>query len=172
MELGLGVEQLAGRMGVDARQVRRIERGEANLTFDTLTGLATGLDRRPSDLLAAVERAFALADLEATTLSDETSDEPAAPSSQRGSPTRDGSGAPLHRFVGNAVARLRRMAQLTQRELAEMAGVSLSAVQSVESGRHAPTTMTLETLARALRCEVSDLVGPAHLEPRKAQARV
>jgi transcriptional regulator with XRE-family HTH domain len=54
MELGLGVEQLAGRMGVDARQVRRIERGEANLTFDTLTGLATGLDRRPSDLLAAV----------------------------------------------------------------------------------------------------------------------
>jgi len=164
IELGLGVEQLAGRMDVDARQVRRIERGEANVTFDTLSALGTGLSRLPSELLASVERALALAGLE----------RPAADGvplknantamlrAAHGARASDPKTVPLHHWVGAAVSRLRQMGRLTQRELADRAGVSLSAVQSVESGRHAPTTITLETLAHALHCDVADLVGSPH----------
>ena len=153
-------------MDVDARQVRRIERGEANVTFDTLSALGTGLSRLPSELLASVERALALAGLERPATdgvplkkaSANTAVVRAAHDGRASDPTP----VPLHHFVGAAVSRLRQMARLTQRDLAERAGVSLSAVQSVESGRHAPTTITLETLARALHCDVVDLVGAPH----------
>jgi transcriptional regulator with XRE-family HTH domain len=148
------VEQLAGRMGVDARQVRRIERGQANLTFETLVALATGLERVPSDMLAQVERAFMLEDGAGEAVKGRAKAVAAAPSIDgRGVPSDE----PVHRGVGLAVAAFRRHARLTQRELATVAGLSLSAIQSVESGRHAPTTLTLETLARALKCDVLDL---------------
>ncbi len=167
-ELDLGVEQLAGRMGVDPRQVRRIERGQANVTFDTLTALATGLERMPSEVLASVERALM------------------APEGVRGANAAPLSGAnaaavamdghgipsaelPLHRSLGVTVATFRRHARMTQRDLASAAGLSLSAIQSVESGRHAPTTLTLETLSKALRCDVMDLFGAR--SPKIARAR-
>ena len=161
-------------MDVDARQVRRIERGEANVTFDTLSALGTGLSRLPSELLASVERALALAGLERPATDGvplkkanaNTAVVRAAHGAQASAPTP----VPLHHFVGAAVSRLRQMARLTQRELAERAGVSLSAVQSVESGRHAPTTITLETLAQALHCDVADLVGAPHAPEAAAAA--
>jgi transcriptional regulator with XRE-family HTH domain len=60
--------------------------------------------------------------------------------------------------VGEEVARRRALLRQTQRGLARLAGVSLSAVQSVERGRHAPTTQTLEALEDALQCHVSELL--------------
>jgi transcriptional regulator with XRE-family HTH domain len=153
-ELDLGVEQLAGRMGVDARQVRRIERGQANVTFETLVALATGLERLPSDLLAQVERALILEDGAAAATKGRAQAAHAEPAMVgHGVPSDE----PLHRALGLAVAAFRRHGRLTQRELASAAGLSLSAIQSVESGRHAPTTLTLETLALALKCDVLDL---------------
>lgn len=153
-ELDLGVEQLAGRMGVDARQVRRIERGQANVTFETLVALATGLERLPSDVLAQVERALMLEKGAAATAKGRAKAVDAAPAIDGHAIPAD---EPLHRALGLAVATFRRHGRLTQRELADAAGLSLSAIQSVESGRHAPTTLTLETLARALKCDVLDL---------------
>jgi transcriptional regulator with XRE-family HTH domain len=166
-ELDLGVEQLAGRMGVDARQVRRIERGEANLTFETLVALATGLERLPSDVLVHVERSLMLTDGgegAATRCTRAVSDAPSI--GGHGSPIKE----PVHRSLGLAVAAFRRHARLTQRELAGAAGLSLSAIQSVESGRHAPTTLTLDTLAQALKCDVTDFFS-ARGARRAAKAR-
>ncbi len=170
-ELHLGVEQLAGRMAVDPRQVRRIERGQANVTFETLAALASGLERLPSEMLAALERSLMLQatpGAAARTTPRRTPDDiPSTDEPESASP------APLKRTLGAAVATFRRHARLTQRELGDAAGLSLSAVQSVESGRHAPTMFTLEALARALRCEVLDLLG-AHRKPfarrREAEA--
>ncbi len=174
-ELDLGVEQLAGRMGVDPRQVRRIERGQANVTFDTLTALATGLERLPSELLASVERAIMVPALMVT--GEQRAASPTArPGSTPPPASNDGHGIPvseqpLHRALGATVAAFRRHARMTQRDLAAAAGLSLSAVQSVESGRHAPTTLTLETLAKALRCDVMDLFGPRSAKHPKLKAR-
>lgn len=140
-------------MGVDARQVRRVERGEANVTFETLVALATGLERLPSDLLAHVERSLMLNDGAEKAPKGRAMAVSDAPSIGG---HRLRSDEPVHRSLGLAVAAFRRHGRLTQRELASAAGLSLSAIQSVESGRHAPTTLTLETLARALKCDVLD----------------
>jgi transcriptional regulator with XRE-family HTH domain len=155
-------------MGVDPRQVRRIERGQANVTFDTLAALATGLERLPSEVLAAVERSLMLpAAHRSATPPPRSSSEGPNPPAMDGHPHPDAE-QPLHRTLGVTVAAFRRHARLTQRDLAAAAGLSLSAIQSVESGRHAPTTLTLETLARALRCDVMDLFGA---RPGKAPKR-
>lgn len=153
--LGFGVEQAAGRMDLEARQLRRIEKGEANLTFDSLLRLAAGLDIRASDLLRNVESALAAAappPVEVRARGRVVPVYRAPPSSN------ENERQAIHERVGAEVARRRTLLRRTQRELAELAGISLSAVQSVERARHAPTTLTLEALATALRCHVSDLL--------------
>jgi transcriptional regulator with XRE-family HTH domain len=168
-ELDLGVEQLAGRMGVDPRQVRRIERGQANVTFDTLTALATGLERLPSEVLASVERALMVPDVHRGAPPAGRAGEASAASAGNDGHGIPSTQQPLHRALGVTVATFRRHARMTQRDLASAAGLSLSAIQSVESGRHAPTTLTLETLSKALRCDVMDLFGGR--PPKAARAR-
>jgi transcriptional regulator with XRE-family HTH domain len=48
---------------------------------------------------------------------------------------------------------------LSYRELAERAGIALSTLYRIESGAASPTVAMLETLARALRVRVRDLLG-------------
>ena len=148
-------------MDLEARQLRRIEKGEANLTFDSLLRLAAGLDIRASELLRTVESALA-------------ADAPPVEARGRGRvvpvhrappATSENERQAIHARVGAEVVRRRTLLRRTQRELAQLAGVSLSAVQSVERARHAPTTLTLEALAEALRCHVSDLL-PRDRKPR------
>jgi transcriptional regulator with XRE-family HTH domain len=149
--MGYGVEQAAGRMGLEPRQLRRIERGEANLTLDSLLRLAAGLDRSPSALLRELEQSLGP---EATSVGED-----AAPASA--SPERDEDAPPSFRsWLAREVVARRLALHLTQRELASRASLSMSAVQSVERGRHAPTTHTLEALASALGCSLADLMQP------------
>ena len=54
--------------------------------------------------------------------------------------------------------RLRRAADLTQRDLADMSGVSEYAVNSAETGRHMPHYANLEKLAGALGVEVAAIL--------------
>jgi transcriptional regulator with XRE-family HTH domain len=65
------------------------------------------------------------------------------------------------RVAANVVA-LRRGKRLTQSELAELAGLSLFTVQSIERGRHAATLRSLTALAAALA------VSPAALHAEHA----
>ncbi len=58
------------------------------------------------------------------------------------------------------IARLRLDRELTQAELARMAGLSRIAVGKVERGQVMPQARTLETLAKALEVPVRELVTP------------
>ena len=61
------------------------------------------------------------------------------------------------------LARLRAIRQrraLTQRELAELAGVSLTTIVGLEHGADSPFPSTIRRLARALDVAPDELMGP------------
>jgi transcriptional regulator with XRE-family HTH domain len=62
--------------------------------------------------------------------------------------------------LGSRVRDLRRARGLTQRELAERAGVSRQLVGAVEAGRHLPRVDAAVALARVLDVAVEDLLRP------------
>lgn len=61
--------------------------------------------------------------------------------------------------VAAKVLKGRRRAKLTQQELAEKAGLSISYVSMIERARREPSFAALEALARALGMTVSRLVA-------------
>ncbi len=61
--------------------------------------------------------------------------------------------------VGNAIRRRREKLNMTQEELAKLAGIPQSHVSRLEQGRHAPTHITVKRLAKALKTR------PAKLDP-------
>lgn len=73
-------------------------------------------------------------------------------------PRRHSADAPYEiRTVGQRLRSLRRGRELTQRALADRAGVSLEAVWTIENDRKLPRRSTRELLARALGVSASDL---------------
>jgi transcriptional regulator with XRE-family HTH domain len=60
--------------------------------------------------------------------------------------------------VGERIRSLRRRHGLTQRQLAERAGLSLEGVYTVEAGRKRPRATTIQLLAAALDVRPSDLL--------------
>lgn len=60
--------------------------------------------------------------------------------------------------VGQTIYRYRHEAGLSQLRLAELAGVHLNTVQSLESGRYQVKLITLFQLARALNVTVEVLI--------------
>jgi transcriptional regulator with XRE-family HTH domain len=69
--------------------------------------------------------------------------------------------------TGEKVKELRLQKLWTQRQLAERAGLSLRAVNAIETGKNNPTDLTLTRLARALRVTVDDL-QPEPVQPPEA----
>jgi transcriptional regulator with XRE-family HTH domain len=67
--------------------------------------------------------------------------------------------------AGERVARYRYRRQMTQDELAEASGLSVSAVKSIERGVRTGRLSTLNRLARALGVTTSDLLAPARGVP-------
>ena len=62
--------------------------------------------------------------------------------------------------IGTKVYRLRRMRKLSQKELADRAGVSQTIISKLETGNHANATSdVLKGLAMALGCTTDYLVG-------------
>ena len=62
-------------------------------------------------------------------------------------------------FVPAKLRRLRLEAALTQRELADKAGLAYSTVNKLENGREQPWPTTLRALAAALKVKPKDLLG-------------
>jgi DNA-binding XRE family transcriptional regulator len=58
--------------------------------------------------------------------------------------------------------RIRREKELSQKELAERAGVAPSVVYSAEAGRHLPRYENIEKLAHVLGVEVADILPKDH----------
>ena len=81
-------------------------------------------------------------------------------------------------MIGEKLRTLRKAAKLTERKLAELAGVSQSAVSEIEHGKKSPTLDTLLKLCSALGISVADLFSdqpatpvPPHLRPLVEAAR-
>ena len=73
--------------------------------------------------------------------------------------------------LGDQVARLRRMAQLTQEQLAERSGVSVDVVRKLEQGRkHSARLPTIHALAKGLGVELTTLLGEPPAVPSTGEA--
>lgn len=58
----------------------------------------------------------------------------------------------------NPIKRARKVAKLTQVQLAEKMGCSQQEIQRWEAGKVSPTTKTLKKIAEALGCSPGDLI--------------
>lgn len=61
-------------------------------------------------------------------------------------------------MLGSELRTLRESRDLSREEVAEAAGISLSALKAIESGARYPSLRTLESLADCLRMRV--VIGP------------
>ncbi len=76
------------------------------------------------------------------------------------------------RQLAEVLRRLRRDAGLTQTAMARRLGVSQPTLNRLEAGEQNTTLKTLDQLARALRCGVSDLFTGGHVPVRYHRGRV
>ncbi|WP_282786125.1 helix-turn-helix transcriptional regulator [Nocardia sp. CC201C] len=70
--------------------------------------------------------------------------------------------------VGKRISTARKMAGMTQRQLAAKANVSYSAVSKAESGERAATAPLIAACAKALRVSITDLTGQPYTPTTKA----
>jgi transcriptional regulator with XRE-family HTH domain len=141
-ELRLTLQQLADRMETDPRQLRRIERGETNISVDSMLKLASALHLGLPHLWS---EEFPPAP------------PPRVPHEAPPRKPRRTSRTPSERLAERVVA-LRQQRGMTQRDLSARSGLSLSLVRGIENGRNSPTLRSLEGLARALGVEVVSLL--------------
>lgn len=62
-------------------------------------------------------------------------------------------------YIGDNIKRLRKEQKLTQIELAKKAQISRSYLADVENDRYNASVETLKSIAAALDCNISDLMG-------------
>lgn len=74
-----------------------------------------------------------------------------------------------NKVFGENLRRIRRAADVTQAELAEMTGIDGSYIARLESGSNTPGFDKVCTLAAVLGCSIDELAGmPAPQDPAKA----
>jgi transcriptional regulator with XRE-family HTH domain len=61
--------------------------------------------------------------------------------------------------LGGNIASFRRLAGLTQDQIAERVGVDIATVSRYETGTTLPSLVTLEMLADALHCTMAELLA-------------
>ena len=61
-------------------------------------------------------------------------------------------------MVNKRIARLRKKAKMSQSQLGKAVGVSRCAISSWELGRSTPKARWLKPLAKALGCQITDLL--------------
>jgi len=91
--------------------------------------------------------------------------------------TREGQGEPVKpedvlRNLGKTVRQLRRQRQMTQEDLAEIAGVNVKHLGEVERGRGNPTLQFLSKIAGALGTELNDFFAAPQEETSSAMAEI
>lgn len=64
-------------------------------------------------------------------------------------------------YIAQQVRFMRKMFNLTQENLADMAGLTSRTIEKIESGKHRPEEQTLRSLARALNVELSYFQKPS-----------
>jgi len=71
----------------------------------------------------------------------------------------------IRKKFGKRLRRLRRNMDLTQEDLAERVGVSVTFIGQMERGENAPSFETLEKLAQVLEVEVDELFRQRDARP-------
>ena len=64
------------------------------------------------------------------------------------------------REIGSKIREYRKLAGLTQEDLAIQAKIATATLQRIELNKFSPTLSTLEQIAEALKCEVYDFLAP------------
>lgn len=77
-------------------------------------------------------------------------------------PFRDGK---YIRTVGDAIKEVREYCDMTQAELAQKVGLATITVRQYENGSREPRFKTLQLLADALECDISDLIPSPNENP-------
>lgn len=70
--------------------------------------------------------------------------------------------------IGQKVHYIRKQRGMTQTELSEKAGIKQATISAIENGRNQPTTPTLELLAKALECPLSEFFQEIGTQPSPA----
>jgi transcriptional regulator with XRE-family HTH domain len=87
-------------------------------------------------------------------------------------PSRSPQAGKSHRALGLAIRELRQRQNLTQRELAELAGWHATDISSLESGRRNPTLNALQQVSHALGVRASEMLVLAEsIERREAESQ-
>ncbi|PZA08620.1 MULTISPECIES: helix-turn-helix transcriptional regulator [unclassified Meiothermus] len=73
--------------------------------------------------------------------------------------------------LGKLIRKARRMRDLTQEEVAQMAGISRSLVASIETGISTPSLATLKKIALALDIPSSELSAALLIESKQEAPR-
>src|SRR6478609_8095168 len=71
--------------------------------------------------------------------------------------------------LGSRIRALRKARDLTQKQLAERAGLSEISIKTLEAGKYSPRGDTLDKLARALGVPISNLLGETAAGPFPAR---
>lgn len=72
--------------------------------------------------------------------------------------------SPFVKAFGKRILALREEMELTQEELAHLAGLDRTAITLIERARRSSTLDTIEKLARALKAQPADLMPPIKLK--------
>lgn len=76
----------------------------------------------------------------------------------------------IEQRIGRRAAEARRLAGLTQEQLAEQVGVSVQTVGRLERGEQAPPLARLEKIAEALGVDLADLMRAPARQTRRERA--
>jgi len=154
---GWTLEHTAELLGIDLKHLQKVEAGRQNVTLATLERIGAGLG---VDMGAVLEAAVSgRAPRLRAPLS--VREPPSGPPPERAARPNPVEATDLLVRVGERLAELRLARRMTQRELAEGAGVPLGFVQRVEGGRvRKVTVQRLGRLAAVLGVDATTLFEP------------
>lgn len=72
---------------------------------------------------------------------------------------------PFVKKLSNSIRGARKVAKLTQDELADMVGLSKASISGYETGRKTPSVETVALIAEACQIGISELIPKADLIP-------
>ncbi len=68
------------------------------------------------------------------------------------------------KLLGKRIQELRKRANLTQENLAELIELETGSLSAIESGRHYPSLATIEKISNVLKCDIIKFFDYNHLK--------
>ncbi len=71
------------------------------------------------------------------------------------------------KLLGKRIQELRKRANYTQEQLAELIQIETGSLSAIESGRHFPSLSTIEKISQILKCDIIKFFDYNHLKSRE-----